>query len=870
MELCLLQKNGGYCMFKTRKRDTVQFETPQEMYDDYKNREINGIQAYQSKVLDNYLSEGIDKKDVALELPTGTGKTLIGLLIGEFRRRKYKEKVVYICPTSQLVYQTANYANEKYGIKVVPFTGSKINYESSDKLKYTMADNIAITNYSSIFNVNSFFVGADILIFDDAHSGENYIAKNWTVTINRNELKTAYWELFDKLKSIFTDEQYRILTKENPKKEDITWCDMIHNSKLFDKYLIIQETLDQILEESNQRYSWYNIRNNVYACNIYLSWENIVIRPYISPTLTNNVFSQAKHRIYMSATLGRSGEIERAYGIEKIHRLAMVKEWKNKDIGRRFFLFPLASFKKDESINIMCKIVKKANRALILVNDFKTQSGIQAIFHEQNLGKTYNGKDIERSKEEFINSNNSYAVIANRFDGIDFPNEECRVLILFDIPTIAHIQEKFMITRLAAKTLFDERIKTRIVQAIGRCTRSQTDYAAVCVLSDEIMNYLLSPKNLDKFNFELQAEIIFGHDNSTEQTDIDNYLKMLDVFLEHKAMWDEAEEGILSIRDDLVSKEILQDNESYEQLGKSVIHEVRFQYALWKQDYVSALNEVDYILKILQENSLNGYRGYWNYIGGCCAFSLYKNGDLIYESKYKDYFKKASESTIAVNWFKYEEKNDDVTDDFSSDSIIRIEQVLLQEGRKGLNKFYDYLNNVLTLLRSKGTDFEKGHELLGTIAGFRTTNPKGQAEPDPIWIVNRNICIVAEDKIYDEGKLIPPNHVKEASSHALWVKNKAELLEINSDAVIIPVFVTTSEAAQENTTLYGEELYYLNVNDLISWAEKLVTVIKEIYRLFSGEGDSAWREYAIKLLIQNKLTPRDYINMITKKKLTDL
>ena len=99
--------------FVTRKRDIVNFSSPQEMYDDYKNRSINGIQDYQSKMLDLYMKEGLDKSDVAIELPTGTGKTLIGLLIGEYRRRKFHERVVYVCPTKQLVYQTATYAIEK-------------------------------------------------------------------------------------------------------------------------------------------------------------------------------------------------------------------------------------------------------------------------------------------------------------------------------------------------------------------------------------------------------------------------------------------------------------------------------------------------------------------------------------------------------------------------------------------------------------------------------------------------------------------------------------------------------------------------------------------------------------------------------------
>ena len=176
--------------FVIRKRELVNFATPQEMYDDYKNRRINGIQDYQSKMLDLYMKDGIDKKDIAIELPTGTGKTLIGLLIGEYRRRKFHERVVYVCTTNQLVYQTVNYAIEKYGIKVIAFTGAKVEYDAEDKMKFTSGQAIAITNYSSIFNINSFFKDTDILIFDDAHSGESYISKNWTVNLYSLQIKS--------------------------------------------------------------------------------------------------------------------------------------------------------------------------------------------------------------------------------------------------------------------------------------------------------------------------------------------------------------------------------------------------------------------------------------------------------------------------------------------------------------------------------------------------------------------------------------------------------------------------------------------------------------------------------------------------------
>ena len=58
-----------------------------------KMKNIMGLIDYQSKMIDNYLhtirNDGsIIDKHVAFELPTGSGKTLIGLLIGEFHRRE--------------------------------------------------------------------------------------------------------------------------------------------------------------------------------------------------------------------------------------------------------------------------------------------------------------------------------------------------------------------------------------------------------------------------------------------------------------------------------------------------------------------------------------------------------------------------------------------------------------------------------------------------------------------------------------------------------------------------------------------------------------------------------------------------------------
>lgn len=116
--------------FKFEEETTINYFSPQEMYIDYKKKKIKGIINYQSEMIDKYMNEGFYKKDVALELPTGSGKTLVGLLIGEFRRITEGERVVYVCPNNQLVNQVVDKAINEYGIDAVGFTGPKENYGS--------------------------------------------------------------------------------------------------------------------------------------------------------------------------------------------------------------------------------------------------------------------------------------------------------------------------------------------------------------------------------------------------------------------------------------------------------------------------------------------------------------------------------------------------------------------------------------------------------------------------------------------------------------------------------------------------------------------------------------------------------------------
>lgn len=858
--------------FRLSNTDSTNFSTPQEMYDDYKNRKITSIYDYQSQMINLYLEKEKGIKDIALELPTGTGKTLIGLLIGEFRRRKNKEKILYLCPNKQLVNQTVKHSVEDYGINATAFIGRVKDYAPADKVAFTMAETIAVAPYSSLFNSNPFFKEVDIIIFDDAHSGESYVASNWTVTVDREKDSELYFTLTDNFQSYLEQELYERML--NPTSAaDYYWFDMIPNIKLVNQFYSISKLFNDYITknpDTQVRYAWSMLQSHISACNIFISCGEIVIRPFIPPTLDFAPFQNAKQRIYMSATLGKSGELERAFGVPEIKKLPMVKDWENKTIGRRFFMFPLASFAEDKIAETLISIINKVDRTLIIVNDDRTQSNFKKLVEENVSREVFTAKDIESSKKDFIESDKAVAIIANRFDGIDFPNEECRMEILFDLQSATHIQEKFLTTRMCSTVLFAERIRSRLVQALGRCTRGNTDYAAVCIVGDDLMNALISPKQLEQFNPELQAELQFGLHNSTGYTSIEEYLELLELFLNDRNEWNAAEKDIINRRDAIIQKGSIVEDTPYKQLNQSGKFEIQAQYNIWRESYSEALINIEKICGTLKHEALKGYLGFWYYIAAYCAYNLYTQGDATYKPIYSDYLRKASSTTLSIKWFNklidIDEKGT-ITDNTGVEYILeKMESVISRAKSKQPNtkSIYEELDKILNdITITGGIDFEKAHEKLGKWLGYRTTNPTGDAEPDPIWILNHDFCIVAEDKIYETlDKAIPTRHVREAAGHPNWIKCHYEKLGVWENVECLCVFLTNANTIEEAAVPQANGIYYLSREMFVNWAKKCIDMLKELVTSFTTVGDVVWRDKAVQLMSQNRLTPSDYVEMI--------
>ena len=129
------------------------------------------------------------------------------------------------------------------------------------------------------------------------------------------------------------------------------------------------------------------------------------------------------------------------------------------------------SLDEDDTIELRRTLMTQVPRSVVLVPSDPARAEIAADAANNLRLQTFNAEAIEESKEAFVSSSGAVAVFANRYDGIDFPGDECRLLFIDGLPKTTNAQERFLVSRMGAGTLLRGRIQTRVVQAVGRCDR---------------------------------------------------------------------------------------------------------------------------------------------------------------------------------------------------------------------------------------------------------------------------------------------------------------------------------------------------------------------------------------------------------------
>jgi hypothetical protein len=859
--------------FRLSNNKSATYPDAEAVFRDLRNRDpkIQHLWSHQADIIREYHLH-MDQENIALELPTGTGKTLVGLLIGEWRRRTYGERVAYLCPTRQLAHQVGEHSCQ-YGIQAHVLVGPQDQYPPDHYAAYANADAICITTYSGVFNINPRINNAEVIVLDDSHAGEGYIASMWTLSISRYK----HYDLYEQVIRLFKDQlpTYQVpdLFDDNPNPYQRKNVDLLPTPRTWEQVETFTSLLDEYANRDNQLiFPWQLIRSHLPACCMLFSWSEIVVRPSIPPTLTHNPFASANQRLYMSATLGAGGELERITGVPTIYRIPVPPGWDKQGTGRRLFIFPDRSFPPEEYQPWIANHVRSMDRSLILTphrfaaDEFTSLINSSGIEHE-----LLDSQDVEVSLDRFTSNPQAILILTNRYDGLDLPGESCRSLIVYGLPTSVNLYERFLWSKLGLSGLLADRIRTRITQAVGRCTRNSTDYAIVAIIGMDLLEYCIARENRAELHPELRAEIEFGLDNS-ESTDIERLAKIVKLFMERDQSWEKAEADITKRRNDIAKV----TPDYIEVLRSSVNLEVEYQYDLWREDFAAALEKAATIVDQLSGDDLAGYRALWYYFAGCAAFlqgSITNSDDL--RRTAADRFYRASQASKAVSWFarlSHELIPKDIAESqppiISAVAAEAINHYLSDLGTVGPSFDRTIAESRENIQQTDHDKFESALTDIGRMLGFDAYKPTEDGAPDSVWSIGNEHVILFEAKSEESPSgEISIKTCRQAQGHQAWQQSRPFL---SQNAEMTTVVVSPRTSIDDKAVAHANGLYYASPNQIQELFARAEACLRRIRSVIPGLHREQKYQIALDSLVEHNLTPDEVIALLRKTPLVSL
>ena len=726
---------------------------------------FQALRPAQETVLGRYLDKFEDSADVAVELPTGAGKTLIALLIAE-NRRQNGDKVAILSANKTLARQMLQESQE-LGIPSVLMEGSGFAIPSSITRSYQRGRSIGIMNYWVYFNQNPVIDPANLLIMDDAHLAEHCLHSLYSVEITRAAHPELFGALVSELHQRFPE--YSVLAdaldfslEANKPPELLSFIDQTEVSDRIEEIIDGSPALGSNLD---LRFRWERMRGRVNQANIYLARDSLWIRPYVYPLISNPHYGEATRRIYMSATIGDPGDLSRRLGVKNIEKIPVPKEDAESTFGRRLLLMN----RRDEgdipqrlgaailnAIRIhpksvwLCSSIDMATKFRKVVLEWLEAN--QIVGHPSWI-LTPEGDEIENFKR----SETGHLFVGGRFDGMDFNGDECRMVILTTLPRAINTQEEFISAYLRDSGFMRERLNQRVIQALGRCNRADGDYAVYALADRRFATYFGLESNKADLPRNIVAELDMGQDAADDEAaalcasvekflggDFSEYDKQLTEYLSDVPT-DKTQTTITDTSaDEVVGWSAMFWSENF------LVAQQRFERC-WESAKKDGLLEI---------GALHGWHR---------AKALYLQGlrsDGSAEQKALETLEAAIQRGGQSAWFNRlrgslnrarkmsGESGEAFDDDYFVEIIRAFDELLDQYGNTGV-RFEQYCNRTAEQLQSDSHDvFLEGLETVGRLLGYTASRPKNKnpGAPDCVWKGNFGLfseIVTYEAKIED-------------------------------------------------------------------------------------------------------------------------
>lgn len=442
-----------------------------------------------------------DERDVVIKVNTGGGKTIDGLIILQSYINAGEGPALYVAPTNYLVNQVRAEAT-KLGIKTT---------NNVDGAAYLNSEAIGVINAYELVNGRTKFsskrtsrarapIGS--VVIDDAHAAIATTRSQLALTVPRkNAAFKQLLELFaDDLQTQSSDSYMDV--RDDRRGSAVRVPFWAWRSKVEQAREILRT---QTADKQDLYWQWPAVKEILPLCRAVFSNHELTITPFCPPIDHVTSFMEAKHRIFLTATLADDSVLVTDFGADPDSASRPVTPVTAGDIGERMILAPLEINPDLDAGKIRAKIVKlsKTYNTVVLVPSDKW-----AKVWEPDAAIVATKEDIDEAVEKLRSGNHvGLVVLVNRYDGIDLPDEACRVLVLDGLPEAFSPEERLDSLLVSSESGIDNRQVQRIEQGMGRGVRSNEDHCVVFLLGPRLAQLTVDPRSFSSFSPATQAQL---------------------------------------------------------------------------------------------------------------------------------------------------------------------------------------------------------------------------------------------------------------------------------------------------------------------------------------------------------------------------
>lgn len=452
----------------------------------------------QGQVLDTW-DKRRTESDLVLKMNTGGGKTIVGLLILQSCLNESLGPALYVAPNTYLAVQIMNQA-DKLGIATV---------DDPEAIKYHSGEAICVVNIHKLVNGRSVFGGPGgrtspvpigSVVIDDVHAAIATVEEQSTLKVP--ETLGAYSKLWDR----FSDD-LRSQSEAAYLDIEASVPSAVLRVPLWawhDQSAQVARILHEHREEGDLVFTLPLVSDLLSMCQAVFTSSALEIRPPMPPIDRITSLAEAKRRVYMTATLADDSVLVTHFDAAPQAVDQPITPVNAADIGDRMIVAPqeINPAINDEEIRSALRDFADEMNVVVLV-----PSRRRAEMWSDVADETAAADDIADVVEKLQAGHVGLAVLIDKYDGIDLPDDACRILVIDGLPQFYGALERREATLLGETDAMVSRQLQRVEQGMGRGVRSADDYCVVILLGSKLSQLIANPANAQKLGPATRAQL---------------------------------------------------------------------------------------------------------------------------------------------------------------------------------------------------------------------------------------------------------------------------------------------------------------------------------------------------------------------------